>query len=101
MSFLHHHQSVEAITDPASQQLSMSRFLIGVIVLVYWPMNCVMDFILKLLHIGKMENWLALGTMTGAIAGIYWFNSTAGAWQRGGQPGPIAKANPAPPEKAD
>ena len=86
MSFLRHHQGVEAICDPSSQQLSMSRFLLGVVVLVYWPLNVLCDVILRLAHAGKMENWLALGSMTGAIAGIYWFNSTVGAWGRSGQP---------------
>ena len=86
MSFLGRHKKVEAIVDPSSQQLSMSRFLLGVIVLIYWPMNCLMDFVLHLARAGKMENWAALGLMTGAIAGVYWFNSTAGAWQRQGIP---------------
>jgi hypothetical protein len=113
MSFLHKHQAVEAIVDPSSQQLSMSRFLLGVIVLIYWPVNVLCDVLLKVAHAGKMENWPVLGVMTGAIAGIYWFNSTAGSWQRGGIPGswmeggdvpyippgpPPAKAKPAPPQ---
>lgn len=86
--FLGKHKGVEAICDPSSQQLSMSRFLLGVIVLIYWPMNCVMDFLLHFFKAGKMENWVVLGVMTGAIAGIYWFNSTAGSWQRKGEPVP-------------
>ena len=106
MNFLRHHHGVEAICDPASQQLSMSRFLLAIIVLVYWPFNVICDVVLKLAHAGKMENWLALGTMTGAIAGIYWFNSTAGTWGRSGQPvvgswekkGEAACINPNPPK---
>ena len=86
MKFLRKHHGVETLIDPSSQQLSMSRFLLGVIVLIYWPLNVLSDVLLRLHGAGKMENWLALGTMTGAIAGIYWFNSTAGIWQRGGQP---------------
>ena len=86
MNFLGHHKKVEAIVDPSSQQLSMSRFLLGVVVLIYWPMNCTMDFLLRLFKAGKMENWTALGIMTGAIAGVYWFNSTAGAWRRRPKP---------------
>jgi hypothetical protein len=105
MSFLRRHHVVEAITDPSSQQLSMSRFLIGVIVLIYWPVNVLCDVALRLAHAGKMDNWATLGVMTGAIAGIYWFNSTAGSWQRGGAPagigGPVQPAKPAPPEKGD
>ena len=86
MSFLRKHHGVEAIIDPSSQQLSMSRFLLGIIVLIYWPVNVLCDVLLKMAHAGKMENWAVLGVMTGAIAGVYWFNSTAGIWQRGGQP---------------
>jgi len=82
MGWLHKHKPVEAITDPASGELSASRFLLCVIVLIYWPANCLMDFALRLFHAGKMENWAVLGVITGAVAGVYWFNSTAGAWQR-------------------
>ena len=109
MAFLRRHHGVEAIIDPASQQLSMSRYLIWLIVQIYWPVNVLSDVILKLTHTGKMENWLALGTMTGAIAGIYWFNSTVGTWQRSGQPvvgswkgesepGDKAPCDPTPPK---
>lgn len=100
MRFLGKHKAVEAIVDPSSSALSMSRILIGVIVLVYWPMNVLMDVLLHLFKAGKMENWTVLGVMTGAIAGIYWCNSVAGAWRRHGEPPESPASEKHEPENA-
>jgi hypothetical protein len=63
-------------TDPSSNQLSASRLLLMVLVLVYLPVLLVLDAVGV-----KFGNWAQFAIIVSSVAGIYWFNSTARAWK--------------------
>ena len=67
---------VELIIDPSSGQLSASRFLLIVLVLLYLPI------MLTLEALGIHFNmWVQFAVIIGSVAGIYWFNSAARVWR--------------------
>jgi len=66
---------VEFITDPSSKELSLSRFCLGIIVLIFWPICIIADF-----KGHKIIFWRELVGLTVAVAGIYAANSFGGAW---------------------
>ena len=78
----------EFITDPSSGQLSASRFLLMVLVLLYLPV------LLTLEALGiHFTMWVQFAVIVSSVAGIYWFNSTARAWNN---PGGLEKKLPRP-----
>lgn len=85
-------KAIELITDPSSGQLSASRLLLMVLILVYLPA------LLTLEAIGiKFNAWVQFALIVGSVAGIYWFNSTARAWREGGEV-KLPPAKSAPPQ---
>jgi hypothetical protein len=81
-------RAVEFIIDPSSGQLSASRFLLMVLVLVYLPA------LLTLEAIGiRFGMWAQFAIIVSSVAGIYWFNSAARVWKEEGKPPP-----PRPPK---
>lgn len=92
----------EFLTDPSSNQGSMSRVCLLIIVCmdVVWTVTCIMGI--------PPANIVApvssmLGIVTGAIAGIYGANSFGGAWHRvlnsfDGPPAIRPKPRPRPKE---
>ena len=73
--FLHGRKPVEFIVDPSSRELSMSRFCLGLIVLIFWPVCIVAELIGF-----KISFWPQLVGLTVAVAGVYGVNSFGGAW---------------------
>jgi hypothetical protein len=63
-------------TDPSSNQLSASRLLLMVLVLVYLPVLLVLDAAGV-----KFGNWAQFALIVGSVAGAYGANSAARAWR--------------------
>jgi hypothetical protein len=67
----------------------MSRLALGVVVLVFFPANIVLE------ACGVQTNaWAPLVTLAGTLAGVYGLNSAAGAWKRNGK----MDSEPPPPD---
>jgi len=73
------HRLSELWTDPSSGELSMSRFGLGLVLLVFIPANTVLEVLGY-----HLNAWSFLTTVLGILAGIYGVNSAAGAWNRKG-----------------
>uniref|UniRef100_A0A7C3V3U9 Uncharacterized protein n=1 Tax=Desulfobacca acetoxidans TaxID=60893 RepID=A0A7C3V3U9_9BACT len=71
------HRLSELWTDPSSGELSMSRFGLAVVLLVFIPANTVLEVLGY-----RLNAWSFLTTVLGILAGIYGVNSAAGAWNR-------------------
>lgn len=82
-------KAVEFIIDPSSGQLSASRFLLMVLVLVYLPA------LLALETIGiRFGMWAQFTIIVSSVAGIYWFNSAARVWKESS----YSEGRPPPPK---
>jgi hypothetical protein len=77
------HRLSELWTDPSSGELSMSRFGLGLVLLVFIPANAVLEVLGYRLNV-----WSFLTTVLGILAGIYGVNSAAGAWKRADKAAP-------------
>jgi hypothetical protein len=67
----------------------MSRLGLGVVVLVFFPVNLVLE------ACGVRTNaWSTLAALAGTLAGVYAANSAAGAWKRNGK----TDSEPPPPD---
>jgi ABC-type transport system involved in cytochrome c biogenesis permease subunit len=71
------HRLSEFWTDPSSGELSMSRFGLGLVLLVFIPANAALEVLGY-----RLNAWSFLTTVLGILAGIYGVNSAAGAWKR-------------------
>lgn len=78
---------VEFWTDPSSGQLSASRLLLMVLILIYLPAMGILE-----LCGHRMGMWGQFAMIVGSVAGAYGLNSGARAWQQGN----FQRANPAP-----
>ena len=71
---------VEFVIDPSSGELSASRLLLMVLILVYLPT------MLTLESLGvKMGFWTQFAAIVGSVAGAYGVNSAARVWRSGYQ----------------
>jgi hypothetical protein len=73
---------VEFITDPSSDQLSGSRLLLMVLILVYLPALVA----LEVLGV-KLGIWSYIAVIVGSVAGVYGVNSAGRVWREGGDRG--------------
>jgi hypothetical protein len=71
------HRLSELWSDPSSGELSMSRFGLAIVLLVFIPANAVLEVLGY-----RLNTWSFLTTVLGILAGIYGVNSAAGAWKR-------------------
>lgn len=86
-------KAVEFITDPSSSQLSASRLLLMVLILVYLPALGVLEALGV-----KMGVWSHFAVIVVSVAGAYGANSAARVWREGGQVPVVPPAKPAPPQ---
>lgn len=72
---------LELITDPTSEQLSMSRLglLLMLIISIVWTIGCILNIPPKHTVVPVCS---MLGTITVGVCTIYAANSTMGAWRR-------------------
>ena len=85
-------KAVELITDPSSGQLSASRLLLMVMVLIYLPAM----LILEAFGI-KMTMWNQFAAMLGSVAGAYGVNSAARVWRSSSSEESYTPSGPPPP----
>jgi len=94
---------VELIIDPSSGQLSASRLLLMVLILVYLPIMGACEALGIRLGI-----WAHISVIVGSVAGVYGVNTAGRVWRSSGPqwgseepwmpPGPPpSRAKPAPP----
>jgi hypothetical protein len=78
------HKLSEFVIDPGSREFSMSRLCLGVLVLmdVAWAIACILGLPP---HPLVSPVCSLLGTVTGAVCGVYGVNSFGGAWRKGPQ----------------
>jgi len=96
-------KAIEFITDPSSGELSASRMLLMVLILVYLPALVT----LEVLGV-KLGIWSQIAVIVGSVAGVYGVNTAGRVWREGGDrgfregqehgPSPPTPAKPAPPE---
>ena len=102
-------KAIEFITDPSSGELSASRMLLMVLILVYLPALVT----LEVLGV-KLGIWSHVAVIVGSVAGVYGVNTAGRVWREGGDRGfregqeggpppgtpTPARAKSAPPEGA-
>lgn len=84
------HKFIEFLVDPSSGDLSASRFILCVLLLVYFPVMASLEAIG--IH---FSFWAQFALIVGSVAGIYLGNSAVRVWrgrvvEGGGPPKPGA-----------
>ena len=96
---------IEFVTDPSSGELSASRLLLCVLILVYLPVLVALE--VKGIKLGI---WSHIAVIVGSVAGVYGVNTAGRVWREGGGRGfryvqgngpPAPPAKPAPPQGED
>jgi len=96
---------IEFVTDPSSGELSASRLLLCVLILVYLPVLVALE--VKGIKLGI---WSHIAVIVGSVAGVYGVNTAGRVWREGGDRGfregqgngpPAPPAKPAPPQGED
>lgn len=67
---------IQAIVDPSSDQISMSRLLIGVLIILFLPIMLVLEAVGV-----HFTMWAQFALIVGSIAGIYFGNSAVRVWR--------------------
>ena len=102
-------KAIELITDPSSGELSASRLLLCVLILVYLPVLVALE-----VKGVKLGIWHYIAIIVGSVAGVYGVNTAGRVWREGGDRGfregqeggpppgtpTPARAKSAPPEGA-
>ena len=95
-------RAIEFVTDPSSGELSASRLLLMVLILVYLPALAMCEALGV-----KLGIWAHFAVIVGSVAGVYGVNTAGRVWRSQGSqqwseeqytpPGPPPpKAKPAP-----
>ena len=95
---------IEFVTDPSSGELSASRLLLCVLILVYLPVLVALE--VKGIKLGI---WSHIAVIVGSVAGVYGVNTAGRVWREGGDRGfreeqgsrglpPSPPSKPAPPQ---
>ena len=94
---------IEFVTDPSSGELSASRLLLMVLILLYLPALVTLEVMGV-----KLGIWNHIAVIVGSVAGVYGVNTVGRVWREGGDrgfregqehgPSPPTPAKPAPPE---
>ena len=75
-------KAIEFITDPSSGELSASRMLLMVLILVYLPALVLLDVLGV-----KLSIWTHFAMIVGSVAGVYGVNTAGRVWREGGDRG--------------
>ena len=75
-------KAIEFITDPSSGELSASRLLLCVLILVYLPALGALEALGV-----KMGIWTHFAMIVSAVAGVYGVNTAGRVWREGGDRG--------------
>ena len=73
---------IETITDPSSGELSASRLLLMVLILVYLPVLGALEALGV-----KLGIWSHFAVIVGSVAGVYGVNTAGRVWREGGDRG--------------